>query len=54
MLHLEASGATDGSVSKTWEEIPDQPPDSCKEGTNESFWLLLKQKAKFGAALSQF
>uniref|UniRef100_A0A8C9N188 La ribonucleoprotein 4B n=1 Tax=Serinus canaria TaxID=9135 RepID=A0A8C9N188_SERCA len=32
MLHLEASGATDGSVSKTWEEIPDQPPDSCKEG----------------------
>lgn len=34
MLHLEASGATDGSVSKTWEEIPDQPPDSCKEGMN--------------------
>ncbi|XP_065587585.1 la-related protein 4B isoform X2 [Cyrtonyx montezumae] len=32
MLHLEASGATDGSVSKTWEEIPDQPPDSCREG----------------------
>ncbi|XP_025958970.2 la-related protein 4B isoform X4 [Dromaius novaehollandiae] len=32
MLHLEAGGATDGSVSKTWEEIPDQPPDSCKEG----------------------
>ncbi|KAM6141378.1 la-related protein 4B isoform 2-T2 [Phoenicopterus ruber ruber] len=32
MLHLEASGATDGSVSKTWQEIPDQPPDSCKEG----------------------
>uniref|UniRef100_A0A7M4EGX6 La ribonucleoprotein 4B n=1 Tax=Crocodylus porosus TaxID=8502 RepID=A0A7M4EGX6_CROPO len=32
MLHLEASGATDSSVSKTWEEIPDQPPDSCKEG----------------------
>ncbi|XP_041264303.1 la-related protein 4B isoform X2 [Onychostruthus taczanowskii] len=32
MLHLEASGAADGSVSKTWEEIPDQPPDSCKEG----------------------
>ncbi|XP_009958750.1 PREDICTED: la-related protein 4B [Leptosomus discolor] len=32
MLHLEASGTTDGSVSKTWEEIPDQPPDSCKEG----------------------
>lgn len=54
MLHLEASGATDGSVSKTWEEIPDQPPDSCKEGMNKSFWLLLKQKAKFGAALSQF
>ncbi|XP_053877010.1 la-related protein 4B isoform X1 [Malaclemys terrapin pileata] len=32
MLHLEASGATDGSVNKTWEEIPDHPPDSCKEG----------------------
>ncbi|XP_010133806.1 PREDICTED: la-related protein 4B [Buceros rhinoceros silvestris] len=32
MLHLQASGATDGSVSKTWEEIPEQPPDSCKEG----------------------
>uniref|UniRef100_A0A6I8PF14 HTH La-type RNA-binding domain-containing protein n=1 Tax=Ornithorhynchus anatinus TaxID=9258 RepID=A0A6I8PF14_ORNAN len=31
MLHLEASGST-GSVSKTWEEIPDHPPDSCKEG----------------------
>ncbi|XP_075275844.1 la-related protein 4B isoform X2 [Opisthocomus hoazin] len=36
MLHLEASGATDGSVSKTWEEIPDQPPDSCKEGLDAS------------------
>ncbi|XP_074841133.1 la-related protein 4B isoform X2 [Carettochelys insculpta] len=32
MLHLEASGANDGSVNKTWEEIPDHPPDSCKEG----------------------
>ncbi|XP_077160816.1 la-related protein 4B isoform X2 [Paroedura picta] len=32
MLHLEASGATDGGVSKTWEEIPDHPPDSCQEG----------------------
>nr|XP_056713255.1 la-related protein 4B isoform X2 [Euleptes europaea] len=32
MLHLEASGATDGGVNKTWEEIPDHPPDSCKEG----------------------
>ncbi|KAJ6659339.1 hypothetical protein lerEdw1_019210 [Lerista edwardsae] len=32
MLHVEASGATDSSVSKTWEEIPDHPPDSCKEG----------------------
>ncbi|XP_048367093.1 la-related protein 4B isoform X1 [Sphaerodactylus townsendi] len=31
MLHLEAGGATDGGVSKTWEEIPDHPPDSCKE-----------------------
>ncbi|PKK32075.1 La ribonucleoprotein domain family, member 4B, transcript variant X1 [Columba livia] len=36
MLHLEASGATDGSVSKAWEEIPDQPPDSCKEGLDAS------------------
>ncbi|XP_061205570.1 la-related protein 4B isoform X5 [Neopsephotus bourkii] len=36
MLHLEASGATDGSVSKTWEEIPDQPPDSCKEELDAS------------------
>lgn len=36
MLHLEASGATDGSVNKTWEEIPDHPPDSCKEGMNNS------------------
>uniref|UniRef100_A0A8C6YUC8 La ribonucleoprotein 4B n=1 Tax=Nothoprocta perdicaria TaxID=30464 RepID=A0A8C6YUC8_NOTPE len=36
MLHLEAGGATDGSVSKTWEEIPDQPPDSCKEGLDAS------------------
>jgi len=44
MLHLEASGATDGSVSKTWEEIPDQPPDSCKEGMSKSFYLLLKQR----------
>lgn len=32
MLHLEASGATDDSVNKTWEEIPDHPPDPCKEG----------------------
>ncbi|KAM9575617.1 la-related protein 4B isoform 3-T3 [Guaruba guarouba] len=36
MLHLEAGGATDGSVSKTWEEIPDQPPDSCKEELDAS------------------
>ncbi|OPJ85335.1 la-related protein 4B isoform A [Patagioenas fasciata monilis] len=36
MLHLEASGATDGSVSKAWEEIPDQPPDPCKEGLDAS------------------
>ncbi|XP_037691615.1 la-related protein 4B isoform X4 [Choloepus didactylus] len=32
MLHLEASNSTDGSVSKTWEEIPDHSPDCCKEG----------------------
>ncbi|XP_031795467.1 la-related protein 4B isoform X3 [Sarcophilus harrisii] len=32
MLHLEASGTTDGNVSKAWEEIADHPPDACKEG----------------------
>uniref|UniRef100_A0A5F8GP48 La ribonucleoprotein 4B n=1 Tax=Monodelphis domestica TaxID=13616 RepID=A0A5F8GP48_MONDO len=32
LLHLEASGTTDGNVSKTWEEIADHPPDACKEG----------------------
>ncbi|XP_058153632.1 la-related protein 4B isoform X6 [Dasypus novemcinctus] len=32
MLHLEASNIADGSVSKTWEEIPDHSPDCCKEG----------------------
>ncbi|XP_006874482.1 PREDICTED: la-related protein 4B [Chrysochloris asiatica] len=32
MLHLAASTTTEGSVSKTWEEIPDHPPDFCKEG----------------------
>ncbi|XP_006887754.1 PREDICTED: la-related protein 4B-like, partial [Elephantulus edwardii] len=31
MLHLEANTTTDGSVSKTWEELPDHPPDSCRE-----------------------
>ncbi|XP_054027291.1 la-related protein 4B isoform X2 [Dryobates pubescens] len=36
MLHLEAGGATDGSVSRTWEEIPEQPPDSCQEGLDAS------------------
>lgn len=35
MLHLEAGGATDGSVSKAWEEIPEQPPGSCQEGTRK-------------------
>ncbi|XP_064018623.1 la-related protein 4B isoform X3 [Pogoniulus pusillus] len=35
MLHLEAGGATDGSVNKTWEEIPEQPPGSCQEGTSK-------------------
>ncbi|XP_075406257.1 la-related protein 4B isoform X4 [Tenrec ecaudatus] len=31
-LHLEASTTTDGSVTKTWEEISEHPPDFCKEG----------------------
>ncbi|XP_072010093.1 la-related protein 4B isoform X2 [Engystomops pustulosus] len=31
MLHVEAGGATDGTVSQTWEELPDEPPDSSKE-----------------------
>lgn len=53
MLHLQASGATDGSVSKTWEEIPEQPPDSCKEGMKKSLQLLLNQNLKFTAELSQ-
>uniref|UniRef100_A0A8C6YU98 La ribonucleoprotein 4B n=1 Tax=Nothoprocta perdicaria TaxID=30464 RepID=A0A8C6YU98_NOTPE len=35
MLHLEAGGATDGSVSKTWEEIPDQPPDSWLDASGD-------------------
>ncbi|KAM6449250.1 la-related protein 4B isoform 3-T3 [Liasis olivaceus] len=34
MVHVEASG-TEGGVSKTWEEITDHPPDSCKEGSKE-------------------
>ncbi|XP_027696849.1 la-related protein 4B isoform X2 [Vombatus ursinus] len=36
MLHLEASGTTDGNVSKAWEEIVDHPPDACKEGLDAS------------------
>ncbi|XP_077007811.1 la-related protein 4B isoform X2 [Tamandua tetradactyla] len=31
-LHLEASNTADGSVSKTWEDIPDHSPDCCREG----------------------
>ncbi|XP_029444397.1 la-related protein 4B isoform X2 [Rhinatrema bivittatum] len=34
MLHLETGGATDGNLSKTWEELPDRPPDNSKEGLN--------------------
>lgn len=45
MLHLEASGATDGSVNKTWEEIPDQPPDSCKEGKNHIVFSCCSSKS---------
>ncbi|XP_036615342.1 la-related protein 4B isoform X1 [Trichosurus vulpecula] len=36
LLHLEASGTTDGNVSKAWEEIADHPPDACKEGLDAS------------------
>ncbi|KAM4689543.1 la-related protein 4B isoform 2-T2 [Discoglossus pictus] len=32
MLHVEASGAADGTVGQSWEELPDEPPDSSKEG----------------------
>nr|XP_033787456.1 la-related protein 4B isoform X8 [Geotrypetes seraphini] len=34
MLHLETCGATDGSLSKTWEELTDHSPDNSKEGLN--------------------
>ncbi|XP_070800894.1 la-related protein 4B-like [Pituophis catenifer annectens] len=33
-VHVEASG-TEGGVSKTWEEITDHPPDSCKKGNKD-------------------
>ncbi|XP_074049325.1 la-related protein 4B isoform X2 [Macrotis lagotis] len=36
MLHLEASGTTEGNVNKAWEEIADHPPDACKEGLDAS------------------
>ncbi|XP_053322061.1 la-related protein 4B isoform X2 [Spea bombifrons] len=32
MLHVEASAAADGTVGQSWEELPDEPPDSAKEG----------------------
>ncbi|XP_069504102.1 la-related protein 4B isoform X2 [Ambystoma mexicanum] len=35
LLHLEASGAVDSNVNKSWEELPDHPPDTCREGGNE-------------------
>ncbi|CAJ0949417.1 unnamed protein product [Ranitomeya imitator] len=31
MLHVEAGGAADGTVGQSWEELPDEPPDSSKE-----------------------
>ncbi|XP_026578730.1 la-related protein 4B-like [Pseudonaja textilis] len=34
MIHVEATG-TEGGMSKTWEEITDHPPDSCKKGNKE-------------------
>ncbi|XP_030054684.1 la-related protein 4B [Microcaecilia unicolor] len=34
MLHLETCGTTDGSLSKTWEELTAHSPDNSKEGLN--------------------
>ncbi|XP_056375504.1 la-related protein 4B isoform X2 [Hyla sarda] len=31
MLHVEAGGTADGTVGQSWEELPDEPPDSSKE-----------------------
>ncbi|MEE6467203.1 hypothetical protein FKM82_007164 [Ascaphus truei] len=32
MLCVEAGGAADGTVGQSWEEPPDEPPDSSREG----------------------
>ncbi|OCT75522.1 hypothetical protein XELAEV_18030703mg [Xenopus laevis] len=32
MLNVEAGGTADGTVGPSWEEIPDEPPDSSREG----------------------
>ncbi|XP_053571649.1 la-related protein 4B [Bombina bombina] len=34
MLHLEASGADNGTEGQSWDEFTDDPPDSSKEGLN--------------------
>ncbi|XP_069815023.1 la-related protein 4B isoform X1 [Dendropsophus ebraccatus] len=31
MLRVEAGGPADGTVGQSWEELPDEPPDSTKE-----------------------
>ncbi|CAH2282880.1 Hypothetical predicted protein [Pelobates cultripes] len=36
MLHVEAGGTADGTVGQSWEELPDEPPDSSKEGMRSS------------------
>uniref|UniRef100_A0A670Z218 HTH La-type RNA-binding domain-containing protein n=1 Tax=Pseudonaja textilis TaxID=8673 RepID=A0A670Z218_PSETE len=40
MIHVEATG-TEGGMSKTWEEITDHPPDSCKKGTRNLICFCL-------------
>uniref|UniRef100_A0A6I8Q8C6 La ribonucleoprotein domain family member 4B n=1 Tax=Xenopus tropicalis TaxID=8364 RepID=A0A6I8Q8C6_XENTR len=32
MLNVEAGGTADGTVAPSWEELPDEPPDSSREG----------------------
>ncbi|KAM8967847.1 la-related protein 4B isoform 2-T2 [Pelodytes ibericus] len=36
MLHVEAGGTADATVAQSWEELPDEPPDSSKEGLDSN------------------
>ncbi|OCT73883.1 hypothetical protein XELAEV_18032847mg [Xenopus laevis] len=36
MLNVEAGGPADGTVGPSWEELPDEPPDSSREGLDAS------------------